>query len=41
VFAAANNNFLKQTPEELGRWAVSQLVRSAAARVDGEYLLNE
>jgi glyoxylase-like metal-dependent hydrolase (beta-lactamase superfamily II) len=41
VFAAANNNFLKQTPEELGRWGVSQLVRSAAARVDGEYLLNE
>ena len=41
VFAAANTNFLKQAPEELGRWAVSQLVRSAAARIDGEYLLNE
>lgn len=41
VFAAANNNFLKQSPEQLGKWTVSQLVRSAAARVEGEYLLNE
>ena len=41
VFAAANTNFLKQSPEELGKWAVSQLVRGAAARVEGEYLLNE
>lgn len=41
VFAAANTNFLKQSPEELGKWAVEQLVRGAAARVEGEYLLNE
>lgn len=41
VFAAANHNFLKQTPQALGQWAVSQLVRSTAARVEGEYLLNE
>ncbi|NYE62850.1 glyoxylase-like metal-dependent hydrolase (beta-lactamase superfamily II) [Duganella sp. 1224] len=41
VFAAANSNFLKQSPDQLGRWAVGQLVRSAAARVEGEYLLNQ
>jgi glyoxylase-like metal-dependent hydrolase (beta-lactamase superfamily II) len=41
VFAAANSNYLKQSPEELGRWAVAQLVRSSAAHVEGEYLLNE
>jgi glyoxylase-like metal-dependent hydrolase (beta-lactamase superfamily II) len=41
VFDAANRNFLHQSPEQLGSWAVSQLVRAAAARVEGEYLLNE
>jgi glyoxylase-like metal-dependent hydrolase (beta-lactamase superfamily II) len=41
VFEAANRNFLRQPPEQLGTWAVSQLVRAAAARIDGEYLLNE
>lgn len=41
VFAAANSNFLKQSPEDLGTWAVEQLVRSRAARVEGGYLLNE
>ncbi|MBV7539179.1 MBL fold metallo-hydrolase [Duganella sp. sic0402] len=41
VFAAANDNHLKQPPEALGPWAVGQLVRAAAARVEGEYLLNE
>jgi glyoxylase-like metal-dependent hydrolase (beta-lactamase superfamily II) len=41
VFDTANRNFLHQTPEQLGTWAVSQLVRAAAARIDGEYLLNE
>ncbi|NGZ83453.1 MBL fold metallo-hydrolase [Duganella aceris] len=41
VFEAANRNFLHQSPEQLGSWAVSQLVRAAAARVEGEYLLNE
>jgi len=41
VFEAANRNFLRQSPEELGGWAVRQLVRAAAARVEGEYLLNQ
>jgi glyoxylase-like metal-dependent hydrolase (beta-lactamase superfamily II) len=41
VFEAANRNFLHQSPEALGSWAISQLVRAAAARVEGEYLLNE
>jgi glyoxylase-like metal-dependent hydrolase (beta-lactamase superfamily II) len=41
VFEAANRNFLHQSPEQLGSWAVSQLLRAAAARVEGEYLLNE
>jgi glyoxylase-like metal-dependent hydrolase (beta-lactamase superfamily II) len=41
VFEAANRNFLHQSPEQLGTWAVSQLVRAAAARIEGEYLLNE
>jgi glyoxylase-like metal-dependent hydrolase (beta-lactamase superfamily II) len=41
VFAAANHNHLKQSPEELGRWASNQLVRAGAARIEGEYLLNE
>jgi glyoxylase-like metal-dependent hydrolase (beta-lactamase superfamily II) len=40
VFEAANRNFLHQTPEALATWAVSQLMRAAAARIDGEYLLN-
>jgi len=40
VFAAANNNYLKQEPQALGTWAVEQLVRSGAAHVEGEYLLN-
>jgi glyoxylase-like metal-dependent hydrolase (beta-lactamase superfamily II) len=40
VFAAANSNFLQQSPQALGQWAASQLVRSAAARMEGEYLLN-
>ena len=41
VFAMANDRFLKQSPEELARWATSQLVRAVAARIEGEYLLNE
>lgn len=40
VFEAANRNFLHQSPQQLGTWAVSQLVRAAAACVEGEYLLN-
>ena len=41
VFAMANERFLRQSPEELARWATSQLVRAVAARIEGEYLLNE
>jgi glyoxylase-like metal-dependent hydrolase (beta-lactamase superfamily II) len=37
----ANRRFLHQTPEQLAQWATGQLLRAAAARVDGEYLLNE
>ncbi|TFW27247.1 MBL fold metallo-hydrolase [Duganella callida] len=40
VFAAANDNYLQQTPEALADWAVAQLVRALAARIEGEYLLN-
>jgi glyoxylase-like metal-dependent hydrolase (beta-lactamase superfamily II) len=40
VFDAANRNFLHQAPEQLGTWAVGQLVRASAARIEGEYLLN-
>lgn len=40
VFETANARFLKETPEALGTWAVKQLVRSLAARIEGEYLLN-
>jgi hypothetical protein len=40
VFAAANANYLKQSPDDLGRWAAGQLVRAGAAQVEGEYLLN-
>ncbi|NRR32159.1 MBL fold metallo-hydrolase [Oxalobacteraceae bacterium] len=41
VFDAANRRFLKQTPQALAEWAVGQLLKAGAARVDGEYLLNE
>ena len=37
----ANQRFLRLAPEQLAQWAVGQLVRAAAARIDGEYLLNE
>jgi len=40
VFETANARFLKQTPEALGIWASRQLVRSLAAQIEGEYLLN-
>ena len=40
VFETANARFLKETPEALATWAVRQLARSLAARVEGEYLLN-
>ena len=41
VFETANRKFLMQTPQALAHWATSQLVRGAAARIEGEYLLNE
>lgn len=40
VFAAANRNHLQQTPQALAAWAVQQLVRAGAAKIEGEYLLN-
>lgn len=41
VFEEANRRFLKLSPDELGRWAVQQLLRAGAARVEGDDLLNE
>ena len=41
VFEAANARFLKETPEALATWAVKQLVRGLAARIEGEHLLNQ
>jgi glyoxylase-like metal-dependent hydrolase (beta-lactamase superfamily II) len=41
VFDAANRNFLQGGPEQVAQWAVSQLRRAGAARIEGEYLLNE
>ena len=41
IFEEANRRFLRQEAAALAEWAVSQLVRAAAARVEGEYLLNE
>jgi len=40
VFVGTNARFLQQPPDQLATWATRQLVRSAAARVEGEYLLN-
>jgi len=41
VFEAANRRFLQKSPQALGQWAVEQLLRAGAARIDGEHLLNE
>ena len=41
LFREANRRFLRQETEALGEWAVAQLVRAAAARIEGAYLLNE
>lgn len=41
VFETANRRFLHQTPEQLTQWATKQLVRAVAARIEGEYLLNQ
>ena len=37
----ANRRFLQKPPQELARWAVGQLLRACAARVEGETLFNE
>ncbi|WP_317204748.1 MBL fold metallo-hydrolase [Janthinobacterium sp.] len=41
VFDTANRRFLQKQPEALGQWAVEQLLRAGAARIEGEHLLNE
>ncbi|WP_426077145.1 MBL fold metallo-hydrolase [Janthinobacterium sp. PSPC3-1] len=41
LFREANRRFLRQETEALAEWAVAQLVRAAAARIEGAYLLNE
>lgn len=41
LFGEANRRFLRRTPEQLAQWAVSQLMRVGAARIEGEELLNE
>lgn len=41
VVARAQRRFVGGTDEELARWAISQLLRAAAARIDGAYLLNQ
>ena len=41
VLQQANRRFLQKTPQELAQWAVSQLLRACAARIEGDSLLNE
>jgi glyoxylase-like metal-dependent hydrolase (beta-lactamase superfamily II) len=41
LFEAANSRFLRAVPEQVAQWAVSQLTRAAAARIDGDDLVNE
>lgn len=41
LFREANRRFLRQETAALAEWAVAQLVRAEAARIDGVYLLNE
>ena len=41
VFETANARFLKETPDTLATWAIKQLTRSLAARIEGEHLLNQ
>jgi hypothetical protein len=36
-----NRRFIGSTDEELARWAISQLLRAAAARIDGADLLDQ
>ena len=37
----ANRRYLQKPPQELAQWAVSQLLRACAARVEGETLFND
>ncbi|MFZ4877113.1 MBL fold metallo-hydrolase [Janthinobacterium sp. Mn2066] len=41
LFGEANRRFLHQETIALADWAVSQLVKAKAARIESEYLLNE
>ena len=41
VLEQANRRFLQKTPQELAQWAVSQLLRACAARIEGDSLFNE
>ncbi|MET3130162.1 glyoxylase-like metal-dependent hydrolase (beta-lactamase superfamily II) [Oxalobacteraceae bacterium GrIS 1.11] len=41
VFEEANRRFLDMSPQALAQWAVEQLLKAGAARVEGEHLLNE
>ena len=41
LFGEANRRFLHQETLALADWAVSQLIKVHAARIEGEYLLNE
>jgi len=41
VLAEANRRHLHKTPEEIGAWAIKQLTRACAARIDGDTLLND
>lgn len=40
LIVRVNERLLKKPPQQLVQWTVSQLVRSTAARIEGEYLLN-
>ncbi len=40
LFAAANQNYLRQPEQQLAQWTIDQLVRAGAAVVDGNALVN-
>lgn len=40
LFEQANQMYLQLPPEQLAQWVVEQLLRSGAAKIDGEFLLN-
>ncbi|CDG85825.1 MBL fold metallo-hydrolase [Janthinobacterium agaricidamnosum] len=41
VLRASNRRLLRQPRAELAAWAVRQLIKAGAARIDGAYLINE